>query len=240
VLVTPAPGTRHQVVAARLFSTLDQHVQRHQLGYVLWDVDLLFIEGQFLRPDFVWVPASSRVAITDRGVEAVPGLVVEVLSPSSRAIDLVKKPRRYADFGVPEYWVADPVDQVIHRFDFTTGHHDPQRIERVLVWQPPGAMHPLEIDLASVFAELWSARGPRNCNEPQQQDAEVYWGIIRHSPVRTNRFDPKRTASVPLKSATRRNPPVSLPVRPASPALHCPRETHRRKSDRGDPRVRAH
>jgi hypothetical protein len=34
VLVTPAPGTRHQVVAARLFSALDQHVRRYQLGFV--------------------------------------------------------------------------------------------------------------------------------------------------------------------------------------------------------------
>ncbi|MCI0435517.1 MAG: Uma2 family endonuclease [Gemmatimonadetes bacterium] len=154
VLVTPAPGTRHQVVAARLYTVVDRYVQQHGLGYVLWDVDLLFMEGQFLRPDFLYVPASGRPGITDRGVEVAPGLVVEVLSPSSHAIDLVKKPRRYADFGVPEYWVADPADCVVHCFDSATGQRDGQRIEGVLHWHAHASVEPLQVDLSALFADF--------------------------------------------------------------------------------------
>jgi Uma2 family endonuclease len=69
VLVTPAPGTFHQHVAANLFLEVRGYVERHGLGTVLWDVDLLFVEGQFLRPDFLYVPGSARSGITDRGVE---------------------------------------------------------------------------------------------------------------------------------------------------------------------------
>lgn len=43
-----------------------------------------------------------------RGVEAAPGLVVEVISPGSESVDRGKKPGRYAEQGVPEYWLVDP------------------------------------------------------------------------------------------------------------------------------------
>ena len=154
VLVTPAPGTRHQHAAARLFMEAYRYVEKHDLGYVLWDVDLLFVEGQFLRPDFLYVPRSRREGITDRGVEVTLGLVVEVLSPSSRSIDLMRKPRRYRDFGVPEYRVADRVEKVIHRFVFEDGDAEPRRIEGTLDWHPPGAPVPLALDLAHVLADF--------------------------------------------------------------------------------------
>ncbi|MBI4539457.1 MAG: Uma2 family endonuclease, partial [Gemmatimonadetes bacterium] len=67
VLVTPAPSPRHQWVAASLYQLLRGYVLRHELGVVLWDVDLLFVTGQFLRPDMVFVPRAGRAGITDRG-----------------------------------------------------------------------------------------------------------------------------------------------------------------------------
>lgn len=73
---------------------------------MIWDIDLLFVTGQFLRPDMPFVPPEAAGGVTDRGVEETPGLVVEVLSPHSKRIDRLKKPPRYRDFGVPEYWVA--------------------------------------------------------------------------------------------------------------------------------------
>jgi Uma2 family endonuclease len=151
VLVTPAPGTLHQHIAANLFMAVRQYVEQHGLGIALWDVDLLFVEGQFLRPDFLVVPAAGRAGITDRGVETAPALVVEVLSPSSRSIDLVKKPRRYRDFGVGEYWVAEPGDKVLSRFAFADGRREAERIAGQLMWQPEAGVAPLEIDLTQAF-----------------------------------------------------------------------------------------
>jgi Uma2 family endonuclease len=121
------------------------------LGTVLRDVDLLFVEGQFLRPDFLY--GARRRADGDHrpGVEATPALVVEVLSPSSRAIDLVKKPRRYRDFGVPEYWVAEPGERIVHRFAFGQGAAEAVRVDGTLRWQPEASLDALEIDLEKAF-----------------------------------------------------------------------------------------
>ena len=40
---------------------------------------------------------------------AVPDIVVEVLSPSTASIDRGRKMRMFARYGVPEYWIVDPV-----------------------------------------------------------------------------------------------------------------------------------
>jgi len=154
VLVTPAPSPRHQYVMSNLLIALRQYVERHGLGVVLPDVDLLFVTGQFLRPDLVFVPEAARDGITDRGVEKPPGLVVEVLSPTSSSIDRVKKPRRYGDFGVPEYWVADPEEGVVWVWRFTELAREPERVAERLAWRPTGAGEPLVLELDEVFRPL--------------------------------------------------------------------------------------
>jgi Uma2 family endonuclease len=152
-LVTPAPTPHHQKVILRLAVMLLDYVERHGLGWVLQDVDLLFVTGQFLRPDLLVVPADGREGITDRGVEVAPALVVEVLSPSSRSVDRVKKPRRYLDLGVPTYWVVDPSEGVVWMWDQETGPEAPRRESGTARWSfGPGA--PFEVDVARLIAPL--------------------------------------------------------------------------------------
>lgn len=116
VCVTPGPRPRHQWVLSKLQRLLGDYVEQHALGVVLYDVDLLFVSGEFLRPDLQWVPRDRLSGITTRGVEAAPGLVVEVLSPGSESVDRGKKPGRYAEHGVPEYWLVDPEAGAIERY----------------------------------------------------------------------------------------------------------------------------
>ncbi|MGH7129727.1 MAG: Uma2 family endonuclease, partial [Planctomycetaceae bacterium] len=134
VLVTPSPGTRHQRIAAEVFVHLREYIRREGIGEMLWDLDLLFATGQFLRPDMVFVPNAQRHLLTERGVEGVPGLVVEVVSPGSVRIDKVTKPARYADFGVPEYWVVDPDRRAVLVWNFEEGASEPRIETEHIVW----------------------------------------------------------------------------------------------------------
>jgi Uma2 family endonuclease len=154
VLVTPAPTPHHQKVILRLAVRLLEYVESREVGWVLQDVDLLPATGQFLRPDLVVVPAEAKTGITDRGVELPPALVVEVLSPSSRTIDRVTKPRRYLDFGVPSYWVVDPQEGVVWMWGAETGPEAPRREERAVRWLFPDGAVPVELDVGELVAPL--------------------------------------------------------------------------------------
>jgi Uma2 family endonuclease len=138
----------------RLLVTLIEYVEGGGLGWVLQDVDLLFVTGQFLRPDLVVVPTAGRAGITDRGVEVPPALVVEVLSPSSHRIDRVLKPRRYLEFGVPAYWVVDPFEGKLRMWDTATGPDAPREEAVRVAWTLEGADAAFELDVAEVIAPL--------------------------------------------------------------------------------------
>jgi Uma2 family endonuclease len=152
VCVTPGPRPRHQWVAFRLHRALSEYVERHGLGVVLQDVDLLFESGEFLRPDILFVRRERLSGITTRGVESAPDLVIEVLSPGSERIDRVKKPPRYAELGVPGYWLVDPEREAVEVF--RAGEAASAFVTRQLEWQPDQAVRALSIDVPALF-ERW-------------------------------------------------------------------------------------
>jgi Uma2 family endonuclease len=155
VLVTPAPSTGHQHILANLVIALRQYVDRERIGIVLPDVDVLFVSGQFLRPDVVVVPTSFRAGVTNRGVEMPPALVIEIQSPTSSSIDRVKKPRRYGDFGIPEYWVVDPEERAVLIWRFARGAREAERSDEIVRWSPAGASTPFEITMDDLFKPMW-------------------------------------------------------------------------------------
>src|SRR5204863_4418468 len=71
------------------------------------DTDVLFDDATVYRPDIA-VYLASRIAAVPPRLETPPDLVVEVLSPSNRGLDLMTKRKDYEKFGVGEYWVFDP------------------------------------------------------------------------------------------------------------------------------------
>lgn len=157
VLVTPSPTTGHQRVARRLFRLLDDYVAEHGLGEVFWELDVLFPGGQFLRPDLVYVPEAERGRLGDRGVEGVPGLVVEIVSASSGRIDKMTKPPRYGDFGVPEFWAVDPGRKAVLVWAFDQGATEPRVEAERVEWRPEADRPPLVFEVAVLFEE--EARG---------------------------------------------------------------------------------
>jgi Uma2 family endonuclease len=154
VMMTPAPSPHHQHVLGTLLLAMRPYVERHNLGVVLLDVDLLFATGNFLRPDLVYVPAGRRDGISDRGVEVAPGLVVEVQSPTSSSIDRVKKPRRYGDFGIPEYWVLNPPERSVWIWRFAAGRTEPEQLTSLFEWRPDRTVEALVLDPAELSRPL--------------------------------------------------------------------------------------
>ena len=110
--VTPAPTPLHQRLSKRLQRRLEDHFEARGLGEVFnAPIDLILAEHDIVEPDLLIVADPAQ--ISDRGIERAPLLVAEILSPSTRAQDRGVKMRRYADLGVPHYWIVDPDAQTI-------------------------------------------------------------------------------------------------------------------------------
>ncbi len=106
-----APNTEHQRKVMNLSAQLWYLVREHDLGEVfVAPYDVALDTSTVLEPDIVFVSKARQSIVKPGCVEGAPDLVVEVVSDSSRIIDRFVKRDRYAEFGVPEYWLLDPFE----------------------------------------------------------------------------------------------------------------------------------
>jgi Uma2 family endonuclease len=137
--VTPSPTSTHQRIVTRLVLDLGSFVQRHRLGEVFaGPLDVLFGEGDYLQPDFLFVRTENAQRLSKRGVEGPPDLVVEILSTSTAQRDRGVKLARYRHFGVPEYWIIDPSSRTIEVWRLSARADSPEilRVGEELSWTP--------------------------------------------------------------------------------------------------------
>ncbi len=126
--VAAAPERAHQKVSGRF------HILFHNAGELTgWGevyyapVDVRFPTGDQVQPDLL-VLRRDRLDIYRGGtVFGPPDIVVEILSPSTRAYDLNQKRNLYATQAVPEYWIADPRARALELL--THRDNDYQRVD---------------------------------------------------------------------------------------------------------------
>jgi Uma2 family endonuclease len=75
-----------------------------------------------VEPDLLVVTDPRQVS--EQGIEGAPLLVVEVLSPSTRAIDRTVKAQRYSRLGVLHYWIVDPEEKRVECLRATSGTYE--------------------------------------------------------------------------------------------------------------------
>ena len=114
LFVTPPPIRSHQHAAGNLYGPIWNYLQAHPTGVVyMAPLGVKLDASNGIQPDVLYVSNDRREILTDRGMDGAPDLVIEVLSPSTRARDLGIKLRRYAASGVKHYWVADPSNKTL-------------------------------------------------------------------------------------------------------------------------------
>ena len=117
LLVSPAPTLRHQAAIGELYLLLraacpDDHFVF--LSPLDWQPD----GHTSLEPDLLVI---RRDRIGAKNITQTPTLVIEVISPSSRRIDRTLKLSRYAEGGIPHYWVVDPMAPAIDIYELHQG-----------------------------------------------------------------------------------------------------------------------
>jgi len=126
----PDDGRRYEIIEGTLFEMATPNLRHARvitnLGRLLLPVvdgmggliytasfNVFFPGADPVQPGVVVLLPGGRARQEVRGVEGVPDVVIDVLSPSNRAHDILTKRALYERAGVREYWLADPEARTI-------------------------------------------------------------------------------------------------------------------------------
>jgi Uma2 family endonuclease len=110
--VLPMPTKYHQAISKLLFLALLAIVQRRGGDVFYAPLRVQVRPGKFREPDLLLVLDKDDPRAQDEfwlGAD----LVIEIVSPDKPRRDTEEKPRDYAEAGIPEYWIVNPLDETI-------------------------------------------------------------------------------------------------------------------------------
>jgi Uma2 family endonuclease len=154
--MTPAPSTQHQRISRNLVIALGAFVRLHRLGEVFdAPCDVKLSDEDVVQPDLLFVAAAHSAIVTEANIEGVPDLVVEILSDNTRKKDEVTKRKLYERFGVPEYWIVDPVLETIKVFRLNDQRYD--RVAELSVESSDRLTTPLLPQFSLLLSDLFGS-----------------------------------------------------------------------------------
>ena len=113
------PNTRHQKIVSDLHYQIKDFIRKNngecEVFPAPFAVFLNKDDTNYVEPDLTIICDENK--ITDKGCNGAPDWVIEIVSPSSRAMDYFTKLFKYRASGVREYWIVDPIKQTILVYD---------------------------------------------------------------------------------------------------------------------------
>jgi len=172
VQAMPPDGNRYEIIDEELVVSATPNKKHARWSGILFDllrgrekagfgeayhapVDVRLFAGRdtpIVQPDLLFIRHERLHIFGPDLVEGAPDLVVEILSPSTRTLDLTRKAQLYAEAGVPEYWVADQDEPSLRIYALRGGRYEEVAAEgeRVASTVVPG----LVVDLGALFDVL--------------------------------------------------------------------------------------
>lgn len=117
LVVSPSPSMPHQSMLLELAFRLKVGCPP-ELKVFVAPLDVTYADDTVLQPDLLVV---DRPVTGQLKLETGPVLAVELLSPSTRHLDLAFKRARYEAAGCPSYWVVDPLQPSIVCWELRDG-----------------------------------------------------------------------------------------------------------------------
>ncbi|HSK70995.1 MAG TPA: Uma2 family endonuclease [Pyrinomonadaceae bacterium] len=114
--VAKAPSLKHQELIIRLGTILTNYLDQNPVGRVWSTPGVIFDEYNSAIPDLAYI-AKERIPQIASGIHIIgaPDLIIEIMSPGSENVrrDQIVKRQTYARFGVKEYWIVEPVVEIV-------------------------------------------------------------------------------------------------------------------------------
>ncbi|WP_027086452.1 Uma2 family endonuclease [Cohnella panacarvi] len=145
-----SPKYAHQKILTNFY--LAFHGACCQEGEILLaPMDVHFDEENIVQPDVIYISRERLDIIRDGFVFGVPDLLVEILSESTGRHDKTVKKKLYEQFGVKEYWLADPMYRTVDQFVLREEHYELAATLQETETLVSATVPCLAIDLSGIF-----------------------------------------------------------------------------------------
>jgi Uma2 family endonuclease len=119
--VLDMPSERHQRIIGFLYSLLLLYVNSKRLGLVLTaPFKIKLRPRKFREPDLMFLFAENYHKRQEQFWDSAD-LVMEIVSPDDPNRDIVTKRQEYAEAGIREYWLVNPLSETITVFTLPAG-----------------------------------------------------------------------------------------------------------------------
>ena len=114
------PSTKHQALLMDLSYQIKDYINHNNgkcdvlpapFAVFLNNDDLTYVE-----PDISVICDHNK--LDEKGCHGAPDWIIEIVSPSSKAMDYFRKLIKYKNAGVVEYWVVDPERKITTVYNF--------------------------------------------------------------------------------------------------------------------------
>lgn len=119
--MTPAPTVKHQRISANIFSIFATYFKDKSCRPFYAPMDVVLDDFSVVQPDLLVVCDPEKMTVAN--IQGAPDLVVEILSPATRLRDKREKKVLYERFGVREYLVVYPDDEMVERYMLVDGRY---------------------------------------------------------------------------------------------------------------------
>ena len=118
----PRPGAQHTTATSVLGARLGTAFHSREGGWRILDEPELHLGEEVLVPDLAGWRRERMPELVDAAYFTLaPDWVCEVLSPSTRKLDLVRKRPIYAQEGIAYLWLVDPAERILEAFELHNG-----------------------------------------------------------------------------------------------------------------------
>lgn len=134
LVMSPAPNREHQRLSGIIYRLIANWCVEKQLGEVYFAPFDVYLDNEnVVQPDIAFFAVSRLSVLSDRGAEAAPDLIIELLSPSNAYYDLRYKLDLYEKYGVKEYFMVDPQDNMVVAYRLHNGKFSEQYREKNII-----------------------------------------------------------------------------------------------------------
>lgn len=117
-----APGTTHQELLVNLFFEIETYIRKNKGRCKMYPAPygVYIKDDNFVEPDISVI--CDKEKIDEKGCHGAPDWIIEIVSPSSKKMDYMRKTVLYQEAGVREYWIVDSAKKTVTVYE--TDHWD--------------------------------------------------------------------------------------------------------------------